>query len=183
MKENIQVPSNRLEGFQLDIAEVTSADLTELESVRRETDDNIDEKKFKRELEHYGGGGKQTAFLVRDNGKVVGFIEVDAVADYIPKGAEREASDDKEAFDSLKTWARVGRIALLEEYRGKKIGNQLLKHAEEWARSHGQEAIWLDYLAANTQLETFYTEAGYDTLMDFKDGDKERLRRIAVKHL
>ena len=173
------VPSQ--EALRFEIVAVTSDNMHELEAIRRKTDDNIDERKFKHELEHYGIGGEQIAFLIRDKNTAVGFVEIDAVAGYVPKGAERELCDDKETFDNLKDWARIGRISLLEEYRGHKIGNTLLNYAEEWAGAHGQSVIWLDYLASNTKLEKFYTGAGYNTLMDFKDGDKDRLRRIAVK--
>ncbi len=184
MKEDFptqsQNPGNP-EKLKLEITRVTSDTIHELESIRRATDDRIDEKKFKWELDYYGAGGDHTAFLIRDNGKVIGFVEVDAVADYIPKGAERDHCADEQTFDNLKSWARIGRISLLDEYRGQKIGNTLLDHAEAWARSHGQQVIWLDYLAAKKKLEEFYIGAGYATFMDFKDGDRDRLRRIAVK--
>lgn len=167
------------EKVHFEITVVSRENIHELERVRREVDgeENIVPEKFLGELHTYESGGEHAAFLIRDGEKVIGYIEADLRDDYIPKGA------DKEACSELKNYAHIARVGLLSEYRGARIGNKLLEHAEEWARANNMPAAWLDYLCENEKLETFYESAGYKTFMDFKDGNRDRLRRIAVKEL
>jgi ribosomal protein S18 acetylase RimI-like enzyme len=173
MKE--KQPSNP-EELKLEIVAVSQENIQDLEQIRREVNGAIAPEKFTKELERYASGGKHAAFVLRDGSKVVGYIELDLETDYVPKGA------DKELCRGLKDYARLGRIGLLSAYRGKRIGNILLKHAEDWVREHGKDALWLDFLSENEKLVEFYESNGFITLTTFKDGDNNRQRRIAVKH-
>jgi ribosomal protein S18 acetylase RimI-like enzyme len=179
MRETFSVEqSTNLEKNNLGIIAVSSESIQDLENIRREVDGEKNtepSEKFLGELKRYEGGGDHTAFLIRDGEKVVGYIEVDLSEDYIPKGA------DKELCKELEGLAHIARIGLLPEYRGRKIGNKLLNHAEAWAKGHGMTAVWLDYLPGKEQLVQFYESAGYTAFTEFKDADKDRLRRIAVK--
>lgn len=167
------------EGLNLELVTVSSGNIQDLENVRRVVDGekNIVPEKFASELKRYESGGDHSAFLVRDGENVVGYIEVDVKDNYTPKGA------DSELCKELNGYAHVARIGLLPEYRGQKIGNTLLDYAEAWVGARGAVAIWLDYISDKEQLVKFYEGAGYQTFTEFKDGDKDRFRRIAVKHL
>jgi ribosomal protein S18 acetylase RimI-like enzyme len=180
MKESFsteQSPNPDKPNFEL--VTVTTENILDLENIRREVDGekNIVPEKFVDELNYYESGGEHTAFLIRDSEKVIGYIEVDLKEEHIPKGADRELCKE------LQGHAHIARIGLLPEYRGRSIGNTLLGHAEDWARTHGQTVIWLDYLPEKEPLVEFYEAAGYQTFTEFPDGAKNRLRRISVKKL
>ena len=53
--------------------------------------------------------------------------------------------------------ASIG-VAVLAKYRGRGIGEWLMRRAEEWAMAHGADAAVLDMSAANTEARRFYTD-------------------------
>ena len=52
----------------------------------------------------------------------------------------------------------VGRLAVIKEYRGRGLGKDMLKHAEEYVRCVGGNSIALH---AQCRAETFYRKCGY----------------------
>jgi GNAT superfamily N-acetyltransferase len=69
------------------------------------------------------------------------------------------------------TWLYVAHLWLPEEHRGRGIGSELLRRAEEFAREQGARAAYLDTL--DFQAVDFYQRRGYmvfGTLEDFPPG-------------
>ena len=56
-------------------------------------------------------------------------------------------------------WGRIGRMAVLPEYRGKGVGRRILAALEEEARRRGVEGILLH---AEVAARGFYEQAGYE---------------------
>ncbi len=56
-----------------------------------------------------------------------------------------------------RTVASIG-VAVLAKYRGRGIGERLMRRAEQWAVDHGAEAAVLDMSAANVDARRFYTD-------------------------
>jgi len=63
-------------------------------------------------------------------------------------------------FDKDKNLWIFGRLAVIKEYRGKHLGEKLLKSAEEYMLESGGSEIWLH---AQTYAENFYSKYGYTT--------------------
>lgn len=61
----------------------------------------------------------------------------------------------------------IGRIAVMKEYRGKKVGTYLLKAAEEEIKKSGGKRI---FLHAQARAEKFYEKQGYNS---YGEIDKE----------
>lgn len=170
--------SESRERLSFDAVAVSNENVKVLEKLRTEIDgeENASGDKFASELRRYESGDNHKGFLVEVDKKAVGYVEVDLHEDYIPKGA------DKVLCKELQQYAHIARIGLLPEHRGKGLGTTLLQHAEDWVKSQNSKAIWLDYLPESENLIKFYESAGYQTFTEFKDGEKSRMRRIAVKH-
>jgi diamine N-acetyltransferase len=165
------------EQYVFEIFEVSADSVFELESLRRDIDgeEGVVSDKFAKELLRYQEGGESKAFVMRNGEKAVGYIEVDLHDDYLPKGA------DTLKCAELKDFAHIARVGVLESARGNHVGKRLLERAEEWAVGHGASAIWLDYLGGKENLVGFYESSGYETLDEFTDVRKNKIRCIAVK--
>ena len=59
------------------------------------------------------------------------------------------------------TYEGVIDIFLQEEYRGKGIGQQLVKQAEAWFKKAGCKVIGLDVYPQNTRAKNFYSKCGF----------------------
>lgn len=165
------------EKLNLEATEVDIHNQTDLEHIRTQVNGYIEPEKLSREIKKYAEGIDRKAFISKDGEKVVGYVEVNGEDDSLPDGADREKCK------ILAAYAHLARIGVLEEYRGKHVGKKLLKIAEEWVKENqdDKEGIWLGYLPGTQGLEDFYRSAGYVDFEEFKDGDRERLRRIAIK--
>lgn len=53
--------------------------------------------------------------------------------------------------------ANVG-VAVLDDWRGRRIGSRLMEAAQVWAQAHGAALMILDASAANTDARRFYQE-------------------------
>lgn len=53
---------------------------------------------------------------------------------------------------------RIGRVAIIKEYRGKKLGNEILRCLEEKAKELGAKKL---ELSAQCRVEKFYEKNGY----------------------
>ena len=61
--------------------------------------------------------------------------------------------------DSDKECYVVGRLAVIEEYRGKKLGSVLLNEAERYVKENGGKRI---VLHAQQRVTEFYKKAGFE---------------------
>lgn len=80
---------------------------------------------------------------------------------------------------SLDKQAKLGRIAVLPEYRGRHIGFKLVEHMVQWARNKGfREAV----LGAQVQAIGFYERLGFKAEGDVFDdaGIPHRTMRLAL---
>jgi GNAT superfamily N-acetyltransferase len=62
--------------------------------------------------------------------------------------------------------AEVGALVVAEEYRRRGIGELLMQHAEEWARSRGCWAVHLRSNVIREETHLFYEKIGYRTLKE-----------------
>lgn len=58
--------------------------------------------------------------------------------------------------------AEIVGIVVTESYRRKGIGKQLMRYAEEWARTRGHVRIRVRSQALRENTQEFYTDIGYD---------------------
>lgn len=58
---------------------------------------------------------------------------------------------------------KIERVCVLKPYRGKKVGEKLMMHAEKEAQKQGFKAT---VLAAQTQIVPFYEKLGYQVTSD-----------------
>jgi ribosomal protein S18 acetylase RimI-like enzyme len=77
------------------------------------------------------------------------------------------------------------RIYVLNEYQGKGYGKMLIEHAEQYARNHGFEWIWLCVWYENHGAIRFYERSGWEKFGDkqFKFGDHVYLDPVLRKKL
>ncbi len=73
----------------------------------------------------------------------------------------------------------IGRVALLQEARGKHLGQALLRAAEEVARDAGAKAI---EISSQSRVTRFYAHCGYRAVGD-EYMDEDCLHRKMVKRL
>jgi len=126
------------------------------------------------EVKKYTQGKDRRAWILVKDNQVLGYIECKLNESDLPLGAPSP-------LQGLETFGHVARIGVRKEERGKGLGKQLLKEAELWLQSQGKSGVWLDYLADNMSAEILYSHCGYQDISSFKDGDKDRIRKIAVK--
>ncbi|MEB3886548.1 GNAT family N-acetyltransferase [Lyngbya sp. CCY1209] len=64
---------------------------------------------------------------------------------------------------------KIGRLAVLKEYRGQKIGSQLMVALEQVARQNGLSSIWFN---AQVAAIPFYQKLGYNVIgEEFMEAD------------
>lgn len=56
----------------------------------------------------------------------------------------------------------IHRFAVNRDYKGMKIGNILLKTAEQQIKSKGKTLVRLDCMAANNRLNAYYLDYGFN---------------------
>jgi GNAT superfamily N-acetyltransferase len=64
-------------------------------------------------------------------------------------------------------WLFVELLVVPEQFRGKRIGGQILTRAEEIARARGCVGVWLDTFAF--QAPGFYDKLGYEVFGSLED--------------
>jgi ribosomal protein S18 acetylase RimI-like enzyme len=90
-----------------------------------------------------------TILVAEDAGQVVGFVCVLA----------RVPSD--EIVELEREFAYITDLVVLELYRQRGIGSQLIAAAEQYARSHGATRMRIGVLAANNAAHRLYQQLGY----------------------
>lgn len=63
-------------------------------------------------------------------------------------------------YDIIEKCFLIGRVAVLPEYRNKKIGQKLLKYAEAYAVQRGQDRVCVH---SQLQAQGFYEKLGYQS--------------------
>jgi GNAT superfamily N-acetyltransferase len=91
-------------------------------------------------------------FVAEDNGEIVGSITVDTFAD------PEFWHDDDCPEDAL----YAHRMVVNRQESGQKVGEQLLRWAEQLAKQRGKRWLRLDAWRTNTRLHQYYSEQGFD---------------------
>lgn len=124
------------------------------------------------EVQKYATDKNRAAHVICDGETVVGYVECkleqDLPTDYSRPGDFRDVG-------------HIARIGVREEYRGQKIGKQLLLHAESWLRVRRRSGSWLDYRRDNLIAASLYCRVGYRDIISFKDRSKDCWRVVALK--
>lgn len=87
-------------------------------------------------------------FVVRAGECIVGFVTVALV---------EESSTLMQAI----RYARVGSIGIVASHRGRGIGRELMRHAEDWAIAREASEVRLSVAAFNRRASHLYEELGY----------------------
>ena len=126
---------------------------------------------------------KAHKFATDPNRKAIISMEGDVPTGFVEMMIESsDLHQDSPAID-LEGLAHIVRIAVVEQYRRRGIGEALMNQADEWAKTHGKKGIWLDYLAANEKAGKLYEKLGYKDAVEFVDTKKkQKIRRVTVKY-
>lgn len=100
---------------------------------------------FKR-VEERGGA----VFVAEDAGRVVGFACLWL------------RNPEDELMNVPGEYAHLSDLVVLPEYRGRRLGYELLRAAEEYARSHGATRLKLGVLARNERARRLYEDFGFE---------------------
>ena len=66
-------------------------------------------------------------------------------------------------YDDGEGAVTLGRVVVLPEYRGKKLGNKVVKEAEDWIKELGYKEIKID---SRVEVTGFYEKLGYSHVDD-----------------
>jgi ribosomal protein S18 acetylase RimI-like enzyme len=100
---------------------------------------------FKR-LEERGG----VVFVAEAEGKIVGFVCLWL----------RNRED--EMMNVPGEYAYVSDLVVMPEFRGRRLGYELLRAAEDYARSHGATWLKIGVLARNERARRLYVDFGFE---------------------
>ncbi|HYP52699.1 MAG TPA: GNAT family N-acetyltransferase [Pyrinomonadaceae bacterium] len=89
-------------------------------------------------------------FVAEEDGRAVGFVSVRAKVK--SRGIEEREHE----------YAYVSDLVVLHAYRGRGLGRELLRRAEEHARAAGAKILRLGVLAANEQARGLYRASGFE---------------------
>ncbi|MFL5435366.1 MAG: GNAT family N-acetyltransferase [Myxococcales bacterium] len=112
----------------------------------------------------------------------------------VPPSMEVDEHDQKGAVHAIATWngvpaatgrfvldgegeAKIGRMAVVDDVRGRGIGRALLAFLEEQARARGAKKL---LLWAQVQARPFYEKAGYRVVSD-KPFDDAGIPHVAME--
>ena|SRR3989344_3080166 len=105
--------------------------------------------------------------VAEDNENLIGFV-----------GLKKYEDNPAKEFEDLTQFAWITWIAVLPEYRNKKIGSELLKSAEKYVVDYNKKGLILD---CRQKVITFYTKNGYNLTGNYID---EKIPRyVMVKEL
>lgn len=151
---------------------ITRTNANLLFEARIAIDRPTDLEKVRKEVKKYAARENRAAYVICEGDIAVGYVEC-KLDDDLPAGAP--------LIEGLENIGYVARIGVRKEYRGRGIGKQLLSQAEQWLQSEGKSGACLGYHSKNIAAGVLYAHSGYRDVAVFKDGDKDRMRKIAVK--
>ncbi len=64
-------------------------------------------------------------------------------------------------FNYLENYAKIGRVAVLEEYRRQDIGKKIMEHAHIMLKNAGVQAV---IVSSQLPIVPFYTKLGYESI-------------------
>jgi GNAT superfamily N-acetyltransferase len=88
-------------------------------------------------------------FVAEQDGSVIGFVSVLASEPFT------------ELDDPPGTYGLVTDVVVLPSHRGRRIGTQLLQHAEAFARTAGATELRIGVLAGNSAARRLYLSEGF----------------------
>ncbi|MCP1307480.1 GNAT family N-acetyltransferase [Paenibacillus tyrfis] len=59
-------------------------------------------------------------------------------------------------------YAEIGGLVVDQDFRGKRIGKQLVRHCEEWARTKGYQELRVRVNVTREEAHQFYKHAGFE---------------------
>lgn len=101
----------------------------------------------------------RTEVFVEEQGFKVEFDEIDnRAAHLVAFGDEKPVGVCRVYYDEQRHAYIVGRIAVIKQFRGRKIGKEILKAAENYAKEAGGECVMLH---AQCRAAGFYEKQGF----------------------
>ncbi len=97
-------------------------------------------------VEERGGA----VFVAEDGGRVVGFVCLWL------------RNPEDEMMNVPGEFAHVSDLVVLPEFRGQRLGYELLRAAEDYARSHGATRLKIGVLARNVGARRLYENFGFE---------------------
>jgi ribosomal protein S18 acetylase RimI-like enzyme len=88
-------------------------------------------------------------FIAEEHGSAVGFVNVSVTTESRP------------LLERIR-FGRVDSVAVASSMRGRGIGRELMRRAEEWVRDRGGIEVRLNVWAFNTRALHLYRELGYE---------------------
>ena len=114
-----------------------------------------------------------TDFSVIRHIRVTVFVDEQAV----PPGLEFDERDAEcpvgTARIDLEQGGKIGRVAVLREYRGRGVGHELMRRCHRLATQHGLSQVWCN---AQTSAQPFYERIGYRA-------EGERFFEAGIEHV
>lgn len=151
---------NTIEGQKIEITTIDNVedilrlypgvDEKQLEKIR--TDVTQDIKKAK--------GGSRIIYGAKNKEGIIGVVQL-------------VFKDDKEFYADGKTRAHIHHARVAEELRGKGIGSELMRYAEDEAKQRGFKEMTLGVEETNENAIRFYEELGYREFMREKGEEGE----------
>lgn len=107
-------------------------------------------EEFKRRITRSVNAGETWMALDDESGEPVGTIAIDLVPD---EGLWKDEELDRSYI--------VHRMMVPRKHAGKDIGAQMVKYAEDVARSHGRRTLVVDVWNSNKELHRYYESLGF----------------------
>jgi ribosomal protein S18 acetylase RimI-like enzyme len=115
--------------------------------------DNRTREWAKNRVNSFISNKKKLILVAEDDGRLVGFV-----------GIKKYEDNEARKFADLNKFIWVVWIAVLPEYRKKKIGSELLKSVDEYARAFDKSEVILD---CREKVINFYKINGYDIIGNY----------------
>lgn len=97
--------------------------------------------------------------FIQEQGFEHEFDQTDQQAVHTIVFVDEQAAGTGRAYwdDALESWV-IGRVAVLPEYRGLRIGAEILSCLEGWLKQNGAKSVMI---SAQCQAQGFYKKCGY----------------------
>ena len=101
--------------------------------------------RYREARQHPMDGAENVTLVAELGGEIVGFVDA-------------HLFQSADAMHRQITYCHVSEIAVGRRHQNQRIGEQLLRAAQDWGRQHGAEFALLEYHTANTQARRFYQQ-------------------------